>query len=179
MKYRVKRHAVQQPLDQSYRLIPLTQGQNAIVDTKDFDWLNQWNWCARWDKDTKSFYAMRKIRKGDRWPDVMMARVILGCKPRKDSDHINHDTLDNRRNNLRSATRSQNKANSDKYKGNKSGFKGVHRGGRKWIACIMHNGKRRVLGRFYSAKEAARAYDQGAKRAFGEFAFLNFPNHED
>ena len=56
-KLRVKRHAVTQPLDQSYRLIPLTQGQNAIVDVEDFEWLDQWNWCAQWTG--RHFYAVR------------------------------------------------------------------------------------------------------------------------
>jgi hypothetical protein len=55
----VKRHAVTQPLDTSYRYIPLTRNLNAIVDADDFDWLSKWNWHAVWNPCTKSFYATR------------------------------------------------------------------------------------------------------------------------
>ncbi len=61
-KRRMKRHAVTQPLDPSYRLIPLTQHQNAIVDTADFDWLSQWNWHA--NLCDKGFYVRRTTRQG-------------------------------------------------------------------------------------------------------------------
>jgi hypothetical protein len=60
MKKPVKRHEVTQPLDQSYRLIPLTQGKNTIVDATDFQWLSKWNWCAHYAPTTKTFYAERR-----------------------------------------------------------------------------------------------------------------------
>jgi hypothetical protein len=54
-KYRVARHSVEQPEDPSIRLIPLTQGQVAIVDVGDFAALDRWNWSAHWNPCTKSF----------------------------------------------------------------------------------------------------------------------------
>jgi hypothetical protein len=58
----VHRHEVVQPQDPSYRLIPLTYGQNTIVDTENYDWLMQWEWEALWDPKTKSYYAVRYQR---------------------------------------------------------------------------------------------------------------------
>jgi hypothetical protein len=178
-KRRVRRHEVIQPLDQSYRLIPLTQGQNAIVDTEDFDWLNQWNWIAMWDQHTKSFRALR--RKGPRGSGaILMHRAILDCVETEQVDHRNHDTLDNRRENLRKCTLSQNVCNKRGYAGSSSIFKGVSfdKSSAKWCANIQINGHQKWLGRFDSQEKAARAYDKMAKIYHGEFAYLNFPTHD-
>lgn len=177
MKRPVKRHEVIQPLDQSYRLIPLTQGQNAIVDVEDFDRLSQWNWHARWNKCTKSFYAIRYERTaiGHRRRVASMANEVLGCL--EEVDHRNHNTLDHRRDNLRKCTRIQNMQNQGLSAKNKSGFKGVS--WRKelgnWRARIQTNGKEITIGCFPSAEEGARAYDEAARKYHGEFAHLNFP----
>lgn len=167
-KPRVVRHAVTQPTDQSYRLIPLTQGQTAIVDAEDFAWLSQWNWCAVRRNSLGKFYAMRGQH-------VSMHRMILDCKSYV--DHINRDTLDNRRINLRMCSKKQNAYNRISTK-NKSGFKGVpmykaHRNG--WVAQITVNYKYWYLGTFPTKEEAAVAYDKAAKELMGEFAALNFP----
>jgi len=171
MKRRMKRHAVTQPLDQSYRLIPLTQGQNAIVDASDFEWLDQWNWSAHWNPCTQSFYAARG--KTIAW----MHRLILGCSAKERVDHMNHDTLDNRRDNLRKCTHGQNMMNKRKYGNNTSGYKGVYFVPQydKWLCQINLNNKCISLGYHSSKEEAAHAYDRAAKRYFGEFAQLNFP----
>src|ERR1700676_2806367 len=150
-KHRMKRHAVIQPQDQSYRLIPLTQGQNAIVDTADFDWLSQWNWCAHWNPDTRSFYANRNNGETSVW----MAREILDCVSIEEADHRNHDTLDNRRENLRKATRSQNQSNARTRSTSKSGYRGVswNKNMRKWESRITVNRKTSYLGSFTSAQD--------------------------
>src|SRR5271169_5862239 len=98
MARRVVRHEVVQPLDASYRLIPLTQGLNAIVDTDDYAWLNAFPWYASKVTNSESFIARtnRKDESGKRFFHVMH-RLILGCGPGEEGDHRNHNTLDNRR----------------------------------------------------------------------------------
>jgi hypothetical protein len=169
----VKRHAVVQPLDTGYRYIPLTQGQNAIVDTADFEWLNEFNWFAYWSRQTQTFYAAKQISHRL----TGMHSFILNCKIGERVDHVNNNTLDNRRENLRKATAAENSRNCRISKRNVSGFKGVHF--RKefgtWRACIRYEYVLRHLGSFDSAEEAAKAYDHAAIELFGEFAHLNFP----
>jgi AP2 domain len=174
-KQRVVRHEVVQPLDESYRLIPLTQGQNAIVDAADFEWLSQWNWCAHWSSRTKSFYAKRGK------PQVSMQAVIMNCVLGDLVDHGNHDTLDNRRQNLRKVTWVQSNQNRRRQCKGCSGFKGVSKSpsktiGDRWRAMIQVNGKAIHLGMFASPEEAARAYDEAAKKHHSKFAWLNFPS---
>ena len=168
-KRRVKRHSVTQPVDKPFRYIPLTQGQNAIVDASDFDWLNQWNWCAYWDPDTESFYAFRGV------PGIRMHRLILACASEEYGDHKNHDTLDNRRENLRKCTNAQNHANQRINATPKtSRFKGVtwNKAHSRWHARIGDPADH--LGYFASEEDAAHAYDIKAVELYGEFAHLNF-----
>ena len=176
---RVNRHAVIQPLDQSYRIIPLTRGQNALVDSTDYKWLMQWHWRAAWNSHTKSFYAGRGFRIGEKQKTISMHRTILGCSEREFVDHINHDTLDNRRENLRAATPHQSSFNRQKHADNRSGFKGIRKNWNKWQAVIVIGRKTLCLGSFESKLEAADAYDEAAKKFHREFASLNFPPSED
>jgi hypothetical protein len=172
----VKRHKVIQPSDPSYRLIALSQNQNAMVDTDNFAWLSKWHWQAWWCTATKSFYAIRtqKLESGKR-VRVAMHREILGSKEGDKGDHKNHDTLDNRRKNLRSCTHSQNCCNRRLRSDNTSGYRGVSRRryNGKWKSCITVNGRMTMLGQFIDPKKAAIAYNEAAKRYHGEFASLN------
>jgi len=174
-KRRVTRHEVTQPLNTSYRFIPLTKGQNAIVDVEDFEQMNQWNWCAHWNERSQTFYATRNNGR-----DVKMHRVILGCKKGEEVDHINHNGLDNRKSNLRKCSSSQNSCNRRMRKDNTSGIKGVYwyKLRAQWKAQIQVNGKNKHLGFFSSKEEAAQIYSEAAKKLHGEFAFpgqLNYP----
>ena len=171
MPKRVHRHEVVQPQDQSYRLIPLTQGLNAIVDVADYEWLNQWFWYAS-RVSRVGTYACRK--EGHR--QVYMHVII--CQPfdGKQIDHVNHDTLDNRRNNLRECTPTENARNSRKGSRNTSGFKGVSwkKSHRKWCAQMRINGKSIHIGHFDTPEDAAKAHDELVSKLHGEFACLNF-----
>ncbi len=158
-----------QPLDPEYRLIPLTQGQFAKVDPEDYDWLMQWKWCAAWDKDTQKFYAIRGQYRPGRGPKcIRMAREIAKAPDGVLVDHWNHDTLDNRRLNLRKADESQNCMNR-KVCGS-SGLKGVWPIAGKWRAVIKCRGKRKHLGYFSTPELAYAAYCAAAKELHGEFA---------
>ena len=89
----------------------------------------------------------------------------------KEIDHKDRDRLNNRIDNLRECTRSQNQSNRV-YK-NASGFRGVHANKNKWAARISYNGKWLHIGTFATKEAAAAAYNAKAKELVGEFAMLN------
>jgi hypothetical protein len=110
---------------------------------------------------------------------VYMHRLILSAPAGREGivDHINGDGLDNQRSNLRLSTTSQNVHNQPKRLGTSSRYKGVTRvlTCARWQADIKTGGTQRYLGLFSDEQEAAKAYDQAARVAFGEYAALNFP----
>lgn len=107
---------------------------------------------------------------------VIMERVIAPMTLQKGQvvDHINGNGLDNRRDNLRIATPSQNAMNSKRHKDNRTGYKGVtyFRRDRNYRATIYINGKVTHIGYFDTAEEAHEAYNARAKQEYGEFAKL-------
>lgn len=154
--------------------IQLTQGFVAVVDDSDYRHLVGFKWHAmvRQYKEKTWVYARR--RSGDRY--VYMHRVILGLKNGEFGDHLDGDTLNNRRANLRKCSHSENMRNRTRHR--RSAIfkhKGTSRDGNRWRATIVVGGKRTRLGSFPSEHEAAIAYDAAAKRLHGNFARLNFP----
>lgn len=114
-------------------------------------------------------YALNATRHGK----VRMHHLLGG----KGCDHKNLDRLDNRRENLRPATRCNQSANRRKPNVPcTSAYKGVcwDKASRKWLAKIGHEHKHYTLGYFDGERDAAVAYDEAAKRLHGEFARLNF-----
>lgn len=154
--------------------IPLTRGMFALVDDADFELVNQFKWCAH--KCRNTFYAARNVILPDgRSITQHMHRFLLTGVSR--IDHEDGNGLNNQRDNLRPATASQNGANRLKAVGEHSSlFKGVywHKDSGKWMARI----KTIFLGKFKNEIDAAFAYDRAAKRHFGEFVKLNFPNQQ-
>jgi hypothetical protein len=162
--------------DKMSKEIQLTQGQVAIVDDWWFEELNRHKWYAWWNVDTKSFYAARNSKNlFGKKALIYMHREIMGVVKGEEVDHWNRVTLDNQEGNLRVCTSSQNKMNIRKRSDNTSGYKGVSKNGRGWKATIQLNGKPYYLKTWTTEVEAARAYDEAAKRLHGEFAVLNFP----
>lgn len=136
--------------------------------------LHKWSFTRGGHRSSGTY--VRAIDRSCKPPkQIKLHRYLLDAPNGMQVDHINGDPLDNRRENLRVATPSQNQANWRKKSPATSAYKGVswHKGARKWRATININGKQVHLG-FYGEEEAAAlAYDTAAERAYGEFACLN------
>lgn len=150
--------------------VPLAGGKGvALVDAADAELVSRFSWYRHTNRHG-GFYA--RAYNPDSGKLIYMHQLLAG----PGTDHANRNGLDNRRENLRPATRSQNGANAGP-RGGTSRFKGVswdRRSGR-WVAFIYIDGHSRWLGSFTAEEPAARAYDQAAKEAWGEFSWLNFP----
>jgi AP2 domain/HNH endonuclease len=155
-------------------LVPLSQGKFAIIDPEDAPTILAHNWYL-----AGHGYAGRSRKAGE--PEgpqsIKMHRVIMGNPPLSlDIDHVNGVPLDNRRKNLRVATRSQNAAHGKTRVNNTSGYRGVswNKPWRRWVAQICIKNRKITIGGFDDPIEAARAYDEAAREAFGGFAKTNF-----
>jgi hypothetical protein len=151
--------------------IPLSRGMVAMVDDADFAWLSKW----RWHCDPLGYARTMQNKR-----PVLMHRLIMGVADSAvDCDHANQNKADNRRSNLRTCGRGENMANVPKKTFShacSSRFKGVNWMARasKWRAYIGVAKKQVHLGLFTDESKAAKAYDEAAKKYFGEFACLNF-----
>ena len=158
------------------KTIQLTQGKEAIIDDCDFDLVmnSGYKWCAV--KGLTRSYTYYVVGNGGTNPRrILMHQLIMGKPQNGCLDHKDGNGLNNRRENLRVATLTQNCANRRVHKNSKSGFKGVYYEPRKnrYIAHIKKNYKRFWLGSFRDPIDAAKAYDSAATKHFGEFARLN------
>lgn len=154
--------------------VPLNNGEFSICDIDDYEIVSNHLWHAVWNKYTKSYYASTNIRNSDGKRQTMhMQRAIMNAPKGMFVDHINHDTLDNRRCNLRLATKSENMMNRRRVKPNSSGLKGVYKKSKnKWYAIVTVRGNRINLGIFETKDEAYAAYCEAALKYHGEFACL-------
>lgn len=154
------------------KVIELTKGHVAIVDDEDFEYLAQWRWHL-----TKAGYAIRNSQMVNRVRGKMvyMHREIMRPPIGMEVDHENGNKLDNRRINLRLATRPENNWNRGCNKNSKTRVKGVCwcKQMRRFVARIGLNGKTKKIGYFDTLDEASRAYNTEALRIAGKFAKLN------
>ena len=153
------------------KTIPLTQGYFTKVDDDDYKKFAIYRWYADASRPSE-IRAVRSVNRGGKMRRITLSRVIMNVPDALKVDHINGDTLDNRKSNLRICTQAQNTRNRIKPIINTSGYKGVSKQtkGKKWIARIANV----YLGLFNTPVEAAKAYDNKAKELFGEFAHLNY-----
>ncbi len=147
--------------------IKLTRGFVAIVDDEDYEALVRFRWYA--EGEPPYCYAARDVRRDGQRLRVYMHREVAGAREGAVVDHLDRNTLDNRRANLRVCTQSHNigNARADR-RNNKTGFKGVSwrpdKG--KYAAQIKVARKTKHLGYFPTAELASAAYQQAARRAF-------------
>jgi len=166
LRYRKKRYGY------SFRRIRLAKDRFAVVDPEDFRKLSLYDWHLHENKG--KCYAVT-FNEGK---ILYMHRFITNAPKGTIIDHRNHESLDNRKVNLRFATHSQNCCNKKILKKGTSKYRGVgiDKKSKKWRAVIYYNGIRKYLGSFENEEDAARAYDNAAKIYHGEFAMLNFPD---
>lgn len=162
-----------------YITIPLSKyGKNrgkyeTIVSVEDAE-IAQSNWAV-----IKARHTQYVIQKDETGKTTYLHRVILARKlerdellPHEQVDHINRNGLDNRRENLRLVTPSENQHNKGKYKNNTSGYKGVFKSGKRWGARIKINRKYIYLGYFDTPELAYETYCEATKKYHGEFRNL-------
>jgi len=163
----------------AFRRLRMTQPRYAKVDLDDYERLRKYEWYAA--KSNKGFYARGCVTdsKTAKARTIYMHQKILEVPKGMVVDHINHDKMDDRRANLRAATRAQNVRNRKKFSNsNGSKYKGIYfrKKSRKWEVMITFERKKIHLGCFKDEIDAAKAYDAAAKKYHGEFAVLNFPS---
>lgn len=160
--------------------IKLTQGEVALVDDEDYEYLNQFKWHLNRCNKNRIIYAVRKgkqINKIRRSP-ICMHRIIMNTLKGMEVDHIDHNGLNNQKSNLRNCTHSQNGMNKLKIT-SKTGYRGVYidiKRKKPFCVCLRRNNKTIHLGSYTTLNEAALKYNEAAFKYFGEFAILNIIN---
>lgn len=152
------------------------QGIYTLVDDDDYEDLSKYTWMRHPDGSViVVFYGGVNATNGRGfYQRERMHRYIMQPQPEMVVDHINGDSLDNRKSNLRVCTQRDNSRNKHFVK-NSSGYKGVRKGriAGSWDAYIMCDGYSQYLGRAYDSGDAALLYDMAAIQLFGDFAHLN------
>jgi hypothetical protein len=146
------------------------------LDTKNYDLVKRYRWHVQ--KVRGMFYADTTLpRVNGKVPHLTMHKLVLPLSDGSTPDHFDQNGLNNRKSNLRPASTSQQNTNRKKPVNNTSGYKGVSLNAKsgKYHATIQTGGKRKWVGQFASATEAAIARDAVAKELQGKFAVLNFP----
>lgn len=151
------------PIGPSICYIPISKDQVALVDWDIGLDIQQYNWCARWDEKGQTFYAQRPPLKGfgETWHMPMHKQILVVDDPLS-VDHIDRNTLNNMRYNLRPATQTMQCINQKNLRNNRSGKKGVYFNSRtkKWGACGAFRNVKYHLGWHSTFESACKARDE-------------------
>lgn len=162
------------PIGPSIAYVPLTQGLYALIDSEDIERVGQHAWHAAWNGSSRHFYARRRLGRGHEF----LHAFIFGNLQGYTADHVSSErTLDNRKCNLRHASRFQQAQNRQKAPKRSTPYRGIFWEPRKglWRVLLRANGKLYSGGRHKSEIRAAHKYDELARTHHREFARLNFP----
>ena len=143
-------------------------GYDVILSEIDVEKVLEKKWSKKEGRKDRVYFLCKTPERRS----LYLHRFIMECPANMQVDHINMNTLDNRRENLRICTSAENSRNKGKCKRNKSGFKGVdwQKQLKKWRAQIQYNYKTIHLGLFSSPELAHKAYCEAAVKYYGEFA---------
>lgn len=149
------------------------KGHIVIIDDTYLNFVLEGKWWTNTNSCGQVYFHTRVNNKA-----VLLHRFIMGCPKNMVVDHINGNTLDNRKQNLRICTKLQNQYNQKKHKGKShSKYKGVtfrkELKSKPWEAFIYKDRKSKRLGYFITEKEAALAYNEAAIKCYGQFSKLN------
>lgn len=151
------------------KIIKLTRGKETWIDDCDYERISRHQWHAQ--KDYNTWYAKTYIE----GKIVLLHRFILNPPDNVEIDHRDGNALDNRRFNIRECSHSENMHNQRPQVNKSSRYKGVSwdKSRSKWYAQIRINSKQKSLGHFSDENEAAKVYNEAAKKLFGQFAYIN------
>ena len=160
-------------LSGEYGIGYLSNGEEFYFDLEDYDLIKSYCW---WKNDEG--YLVTSLNNNKK---IRMSRLVMNeNNPRVRIDHQNHNTMNNRKSNLRRATSSENAMNSGLSSANTSGVTGVlfDKRGNKWVASIMVNYKSIHLGRFDKFEDAVKARKEAEEEYFGEWSYDNSMKNE-
>mgnify|MGYP003392956036 CR=1 FL=1 len=157
------------------KLIKLPNNLFTMVDDEDFEIINKFKWNCSTNRSKLPYVQRYTPFLNKKRSCIKLHRQIMSAKEGQYVDHINGNSLDNRKVNLRICTNKENSRNSRISRNNTSGYKGViwNKRNKNWRARIGLEGKMFDLGSYKNKEDAAKAYNDGAIKYYGEYANLN------
>ena len=149
-------------------------GYEVIISACDYERVMSHKWYRMGNGRNNYYYFAHKSN----YKHIRLHRFVVNCPKGMQVDHINNNTLDNRRSNLRICSHAENMRNRSDQKNSTSGYKGVswHKQKKRWYSAIKVNNKRIYLGYFDTPEKAYRAYCEASKKYHGEFGKTNEKN---